>query len=266
MKMTTWMRQQWKLMAADDNKGGGGGGGGDGDKGGEVNEATKKFVNDTINGAMKQWSTRLEGKFGDGLKGLKDEIAGGLKDSITAALKEAGAGGAGGDGDGKGKGKESEIPDEIKQQLARQNAEIEKLSKENAAERKKREDGEAQVKRNEERGLLETHLRKGVDGVGVREELLRPLIAFLHGESGRIKRDKEGNVVMTFKRDGYDEDVTLDKAIPEYLGTDEGKAYLPPKDAGGSGNKGGGNNPRAPKPGEKMSVGSALSILTTPVD
>ena len=59
---------------------------------------------------------------------------------------------------------------------------------------------------------------------------------------------------MTFQREWGEELVPIDKGVAEYLKTDAGKVYVPPVDAGGSGNQGGRANAGRPRaPGEKPS-------------
>jgi len=61
----------------------------------------------------------------------------------------------------------------------------------------------------------------------------------LHTEDHRVKRDKDGNIVFEFQRDGYKDHKSLAEGVAEWLGTDEGKHYAPARVGGGSGATGG---------------------------
>ena len=77
-------------------------------------------------------------------------------------------------------------------------------------------------------------LKDALDVVGIRGVKARAAVALLHDDDGVIKRDDEGNVVMVFKRSGYDEELPLDKAMKEWVTTSYGKEFMPPIGAGGS--------------------------------
>jgi len=79
--------------------------------------------------------------------------------------------------------------------------------------------------------------------------------ALLHNAQGRIKRGEDGISGMNFKRDGYEEILSFDKAIPEWLKTDEGKRFIPALGAQGTG--GGAGETRRNKAGEVTEEGAA---------
>lgn len=250
------------MEGAEDGKGAGGGGGGDGKGGGAgggLTEEVKKFVTDTVNAANAAWAKRIEGKIPtvDTLReGLK------LEETIGAAfakLKGEGAGGGGGGGadDGKGGGQGGPDPETKKLLLKMEEdnkALRDRIAKQDAESTKERE---ARA-RSEERTALQAALVKA----GVRAELLPAAIALLHGDEKRLKRSKNGDIVWPVKRgtgdSAYDDDLTIEAGLTEWLATDQGKAYLPPKDAGGGGGAGGG---RPPNPGEKPNVAQARQTV-----
>ena len=86
-----------------------------------------------------------------------------------------------------------------------------------------------------ERTKLTDALRKG----GVDDSRIGGAVAELYLDKKLIKRDEKDAVCIEFTREWGDELVPVEKGIEEFLKSDEGKVYLPPVDAGGSGNKGG---------------------------
>lgn len=63
---------------------------------------------------------------------------------------------------------------------------------------------------------------------------------------GRLGRDDDGKVVFLEPKEGYTDKSPVGEGIKRWADTEAGKAFLPPKGVGGSGNKGGGNA-RGPK-------------------
>ena len=66
-----------------------------------------------------------------------------------------------------------------------------------------------------------------------------------------IKRTDDGQLTYVAQRNGYTEDLALGDGIKDWLQTDEGKAYLAPKDVGGTGNAPGRVASGAPRPGAR---------------
>jgi hypothetical protein len=143
------------------------------------------------------------------------------------------------------------LPPEVQKLLARQTAEIEKLRKQTDDERRAREEMELRTRRNEER----QHLTAALRASGVSEPMIRTLVPYLHSEAGKVKRGDDGSIVFVHD----DEEHPLEKGVAAWLKTEDGKAYLPPVDAGGSGNRGGA--PPARKPGQPMSDREAAAII-----
>ena len=87
--------------------------------------------------------------------------------------------------------------------------------------------------RTEERTVLGTALEKA----GVKPSL-RPAAIALLIERGALARDAEGAVIYK-SRDaaGAEEIKQVEAGIADWIKSDEGKEYLPPKEAGGSGDK-----------------------------
>jgi hypothetical protein len=81
--------------------------------------------------------------------------------------------------------------------------------------------------------LVDTELGRALDAVGV--DKLRIGGALALKRAGAFV-DDAGTVKFKAKRDGYEEEITVEDAMKEWAGTDEGKSYLAPTgSAGGSG-------------------------------
>lgn len=150
---------------------------------------------------------------------------------------DAGAGGAGaGDGAGKGaKGKGGGQSDEV-------TAHIKRLEKQVADEKAARLKSENATKEAEQRRLATEEndlITKALMGAGVKDETHIEAALLLHRGRGRVKRNEEGEVVYV---PGKDVDpLPLAKGISDWAKSDEGKKFMPPSGAGGSG----GRSPKA---------------------
>lgn len=108
-------------------------------------------------------------------------------------------------------------------------------------ERKAREEERKARMRDEERVALADALRSG----GLDDKRLRGAAALLYSEERRVVRDPEtGSIKFRQEKDGYEELVDLGKGIAEWLKTEDGKAYLPPRQTAGSGASAVGGRPR----------------------
>lgn len=242
--------------ADDDGKGddtGGGGGGGDDGKGGggKVAPEVADFVNRTITGALTNHGKRQAQQFGEMLKTGLAEFAKTLKpggDDNKADDKT--------DDKRKGDDKRQQTDPEVlklKQSLESLQNQLRAKDDENKAI-------QAKQKRAEERTALASALSK----LGVPEARAAGAMALLHTERGAVTRDDDGNIVMkvkrTFQGQTSEEMVPLDEGIAEWAKTEEGKTYLPPANARGSGERGG-ERPKG-KEGEKPTTAAALDTLS----
>lgn len=251
------------LATADDGGGGSGGGGGGGDggagdgKGGkgdnkdggdgkgtppEVSDAVKAFVSKTINGAFKSFETKLEAKIP-------------TADSLIEKMKAAGFGAKSddsddGDDDGgekKQKRKDGAPDAATAKRMATLEADL--AATKQKLQQKETESQAAENKRlrDEERAALVSELRKA----GIPEARIKGAAAWLHLEAGKIKRDADGEIVWPTKKSWGEDNLSLSEGVAEWLLTDEGKEYLPPVDARGSGaspaKKGGKGNEKSEK-------------------
>lgn len=243
------------VMSADDGAGGGGGGGGGdggdgkGGKGGGdgaaaaagLSEEMKKEITKHVSGAVANYSKRIQADLMATLTTTLEEKLKGFQ-----PVKVDGDGGTGG-GDGKG-GAPPEDPDK-----KRMRAELDSLTKKLEQQTTERQQDAERALRSEERNELTARLREA----GIPEPRLRGAVAYLLHDTKAIRRDKENKIVWPVKRDWGEEELPFEKGVEEWLGTEEGKAYLPPKDAKGSGTTGG----KTRKPGEKMTAAESSNAI-----
>lgn len=109
----------------------------------------------------------------------------------------------------------------VKEAEARMKAEIDKLQAERQAER-------AKAQAAEERAMVEGALRDaGVTNV-------KGALAFLKAE-GLVGRDEAGELKFFQQKEGYRDELEVVKGVKDWLATEDGKFYMPPVGAGGSG-------------------------------
>jgi plasmid stability protein len=141
------------------------------------------------------------------------------------------------------------LPPEVQKQidqLAKANKALQ--DKYDAAE-KLRAETEAKSRRKEERDALGAALRKA----GVPEPLAAGAVAYL-GERGTIKRTDDGAIRWA----QGDDELELDKGAAAWLKTDEGRAYLPPRQVSGSGQ--GRNQQSVGTNGQRMSKDQEIEV------
>lgn len=82
--------------------------------------------------------------------------------------------------------------------------------------------------------------RSALAKAGVQPNRIDHAMALLHSAQGRLRTDTDGHPVVYFRRTGgptndYDEEVGLTAGIEEWVKTDDGKAFLPAIEGGGTG-------------------------------
>lgn len=114
------------------------------------------------------------------------------------------------------------------------------------AEREAREREAGQRQQQEERTALAQALTaKGI--TGAKHKLA---MALLYDSAHCIGRDDKGQIGMKFQRAGFEEILSLEAALDEWLKTDEGKECVPPRPVQGTGTVPGQAAER--RPGEKL--------------
>lgn len=282
--MTMIRAQQHVLMAPNDGNGsaggapgggaGAGGGaagaaggaGGQGGSGGagaseEVSEVVKKYMNDSLTGALGNWGKRFESKIPttESIQGLvKNALTEALKDFRPAGGQGEGGGAGGGQGGGAGAAGGGGQSNALEIQVKKLQDQLDSQTK--ALQRKDEEARQASEKRdrNEEHQALTAALLKN----GVPEARARAAAALLFYDQGIIKRNDKKEICITLKKvyagEAVDEAMPIEAGIAEWVKTAEGKEFLPAVAAGGSGGRGG-NPPR--QTGAKPTTGEAYGFV-----
>jgi hypothetical protein len=66
--------------------------------------------------------------------------------------------------------------------------------------------------------------------------------------SGRVKLDDKGAPTFVFQRNGYEESLPIADGAKEWVGTDDGKLYMPPVGTQGTGGGLGGSGAKSGGP------------------
>ena len=210
-----------------------------GQREGEFTPGQVTAVNTIIHKAI---GSRLSSQsFKDSIGAIAGEAAGQAMEGFSSKIDELiAAQGKSSEGDDKeDKGNKGKTPDfkdspEYKAMVQRDK---DRQTEHDALIAKDKEKEEAQL-RSEERTHLEAALRKA----GIEEVKIRACAATLIHEDKVLQRDSAGNIVYRAQRDGYFDDLDLSAGVADYLGTDEGKAFMPASGASGTGSIGNSDN------------------------
>lgn len=228
-----------------------------------LDDADKKHIADSIAEAFKgdALKTALAPAIADTVKreitgaisGLKlDETIAAKVGEATKGLKPPDTDGKGGDGKGG--------DDKADPAVAQLRAQLEELTRKT----KVAEQAAASEKAAREEEQLIGALRETLAKAGVPAEKQRPVVALLHAADKRVRRTTDGQPGLHFRRNGYEEVLPLEAAVKEWLGTDEGKQFLPPTGVQGTG-QGPGNRTPDLRTGGKFDpdkAGAALFAAT----
>lgn len=223
-----------------DGLGGGGGAGGGGTGAGDdpppfdaaaFQSEMKDFVVKAVNGAVSTHLTRaLDSKFEANNTALLEQLKGLIPEAPTPGDPPP----SGGNPDVDAAIKNATAP--LMKQLEEQRSQNER----NAATAKAERDSRMH---QEETSALGQALTK----FGVAGPLAAAAVNLLHGS---LEREADGSMVYVSKESGptgpYDERVSIEEGVKRYLGTEDGKHFLPARPAGGAGNRGGGAPSAAP--------------------
>lgn len=244
MKTTRLIYQWTPLRIPEDGGGGGGGGTGGGD---DDLPKTKKeldtLIGNSVNGAVRDLIKR--GAFTEGIgKVVGDSLATAMKDfkPATPTIEDP------------PKDKDKDTDDATKQALAKLKSDNESLNKRLEQQDTAAKEKETKAEKKETRSQLDRALSKA----GISTDRVSGAGAFLFHDRDIVKRNDEGEVCIEFKRDWGKELVPIEKGITEWVKTDEGKGYMPPVDAGGSGNTGGTPPGRPALKGDKAAAADAV--------
>lgn len=166
-----------------------------------------KLVNAAVTGTIER---KLPAKLKEAITGEM----GSLREGIVEDLRKAGFGG------GTPAGDKPKEPAAQGQGSPTKDPEVETLR----AKVKAMEDQSAAERRAAEARERDGRIEEGLKKIGVEPNRMRGAIAVIR-ES--VKKTEAGHVYKA-QRDGYEEDLPLDKGIKEWGDTDEGKAYRAP--------------------------------------
>ena len=199
--------------------------------GGEGGSLTQEQVNalvvDRVNAAFSAHGKRLrdvvskdvEGLIKSGLSPVLEEL-GALKAAREAAAEPP----KGGDQTAQS------VEAAVAKARAKDDARIRELEAKAAAAEQARAESEHTRLQQEERTALSQALSEaGIEGVRVKHAL-----SYLKDEK-KIGRNEKGEVCYKMVRAYGDELVTLKDGLAEWLKTEDGKSFLPPRGVGGSG-------------------------------
>ena len=183
----------------------------------------KDFVVKAVNGAVSTHLTRaLDSRFEQNNAALVEQIQG-----LMPAAPVSDAPPTSGNADLDAQIKNATAP--LMKQLEEQRA----LNERNAATAKSERD--SRMLQEENSALSQALTKHGVAG-----PLAQAAVNLLHGS---LERQADGSVVYVSKETGptgsYDERVSVEEGVKRYLGTEDGKHFLPARPVGGGGNRGG---------------------------
>ena len=185
----------------------------------------KDFVVKAVNGAVSTHLTRaLDSKFEANNTALLEQIQGLIPAPPTAGDPPPSGGGS--DLDAAIKNATAPLMKQLEEQRS--------MNERNAATAKAEREGRMH---QEETSALGQALTK----FGVAGPLAAAAVNLLHGS---LDRESDGSMVYVSKESGptgpYDERVSIEEGVKRYLGTEDGKHFLPARPVGGAGNRGGG--------------------------
>lgn len=184
---------------------------------GLTEEQVTDLVNKAISGRLKGFETSIT-------KLIGEQITSGVQGLMKQREEE------------EAQKKASDKEPEWKRELDKVNKALatEKAARE-AAEKAVTEERESRMA-DERRSTLGAELRKR----GVPDALIKPAIAYLHDVGKHVVHGEDGKTIVarTKGKTGELEDAPLGKWLDDsFFKSDEGKAFLPAKGAGGSGNR-----------------------------
>lgn len=200
-------------------------GGGKPNADGDAKFVTQEQLSQVVNQAVSSHMKRLDTKIG---ATMKDAVAEALKDMVQKAKDDDDPPGADPPaGGGKGADdKPNPAMTALKRQVETLTTKLQKAEDDRAGEAKQRQrDGlkSAVLKQLGESGLSGQHLR-GAQAILYQDDRVR-----IGDDGAHLFRNAEG------------EDLPLVEGVKEWIGSDDAKLFLPPKDVRGSGDRGSDN-------------------------
>lgn len=142
--------------------------------------------------------------------------------------------------------------------LKKLQADLDAMRKQAEAQSKRAE--EAEQKRAAE--LLTSGTRDALIAAGADPKRVHLALPVLQ-TTGRVKLNDKGVPVMVFQRNGYEETLPIADGAKEWLGTDDGKLYVPPAGTQGTGDGTGGTGGRSGFNGnpEQIALNALANLL-----
>lgn len=203
----------------------------------DADRALDERISRIVNAAISTHSTRLKGTLSKEFDGLLGPIKEALAKATTPPPPRDAS---------------NELDIERQKSMDR----IRELEDKYKAAESAREAEAQRALRVEERNVLQDALRKG----GVDDARIRPAVALLYTEEQRIVRDDNGKVSMKVVGKYGEELLPVDKAVAGWLQSDDGKIFLPPRGAAGSGSSHSGRGKSADSPKDKAAQEKADAI------
>lgn len=234
--------------------GGGTGAGGDGNEDEALSEGSRKeveaIVNQAVNGAITNQLTRFKKTFSEEIGKQLGEALGPISEQLkTVSERNAAAAAAGTPPPGGQAGAAGGVAaatagatQEWQATIARLEGRSKELETQLQQERKAREDEKAGRERERQESLAKeerAELAAALRTKGITEPQVRAAVALLAGEDKLLGRAEDGSIIFKVQKGTgqgrYVDEVTVDVGVEEWLKTDDGKAFAPPRQAGGAG-------------------------------
>jgi hypothetical protein len=182
-------------------------------------EVVEKLVNEKLNAALSSHMTRFKGSLSKELEATIAKAVGPLSERFEQLQSSPSTQPA---NENKPAAEAERLQKKHDAEMAALRAQVESRNAELDKERKQRLE-------NEERSTLSQALA----AAGVTNT--RGAIALLYTEDKRLARNDKGEVVFKVQKAGFEDFVPVDEGLADWFKTDEGKSYLPPRGAAGSG-------------------------------
>lgn len=191
----------------------------------EVKAAISAMIGEQVTGAVRRHFSNSSFKemLGGTVKEIFEPFANELREKFKPANPEKEK-----EGDDKG----DELSPKARALIAELQGNQEKMAKALKTATEEREAEKASAKRLRER----TSITKALTDNGVTGPLADAAAVLLLTEQKRVKTLDNNEVVFTVQRGAdYPEDWPVDKGVAEWLKSDQGKAFLPPREGSGAG-------------------------------
>lgn len=209
-----------------------------------LDDADKKAIAEMIAGGLKDFGGEFDKRFLT-VDGATKVFKQGLQDLDLDGKIKAAVGEMAEDDDDDDDGAETAAVKKLQRQLEETNRKVEE-------ERQARQAAEAQSRRQ----AMEAAVTDSLGRAGVPSARHRQALAYLQTlktDQGEPVLDVTdgGQVVWRAQKNGYVDEIAVKEGIEAWVGTDDGKHYLPPRGSNGTGdgagNPGGGRDASVPR-------------------